>query len=127
MKVKKLHGLGNHFIIDASGCDSDKIGDAKLVESFINELVNKIDMKVIKGPIVLDYEADDKEESGVTGFAVLAESHISIHTYPLKGFLSLDIFSCKEFDPEKIKEYINQTFDSKEVKEFLIKREYGTS
>lgn len=124
MKVKKLHGMGNHFIIDASGCDKKKIGDVELVEDFLMGLVKRIDMKIIKGPVVMNHLALDKDERGVTGFAILAESHVSLHTYPKKGFFSLDIFSCVEFDMKKIKEYINQTFNVKKVKEFLIRREY---
>lgn len=123
MKVKKLHGMGNHLIIDASGCNRSKIGDTKLVKIFLKELIRRIDMKIIKGPIVLNYKSSEERENGITGFAILAESHVSIHTYPMKGFFSLDIFSCVEFDIKKIKGYINQTFDVKKIKEFLIKRE----
>lgn len=126
MRVKKLHGMGNHLVIDAYGCNEEKIKSIKLIETFLKDLVDKINLKIIKGPIVLHHEAEDKEESGVTGFAVLAESHVSIHTYPEKKFLSLDIFACSEFDLNNIKEYINKTFDVEETKEFLIKREYET-
>jgi S-adenosylmethionine/arginine decarboxylase-like enzyme len=38
---------------------------------------------------------------GITGFVALAESNITLHTYPEKGYIVLDIFSCKEFDIER--------------------------
>lgn len=127
MKIEKLHGMGNHLIIDASGCNKSKVEDIKLLKDFLKELIKKINMKIIKGPIVLNHKSFKKQESGITGFAILAESHVSIHTYPSKGFFSLDIFSCKEFDIKKIKKYINQVFDVKKIKECLIKREYESS
>ena len=124
MKVKKLHGLGNHLILDSFGCDFEKLNDEKFIENFLFELVSKIKMNIIKGPIVMNYNPPEKLERGVTGFVILAESHISIHTYPEKNYFSLDIFSCKEFDVEKIKGFLKEKFSIKETNDFLIKREF---
>ncbi len=127
MEVKKLHGMGNHLIIDAYGCNRKHIDNVGIIRIFLKELAQKIDMKIIDGPKVIKHEADNKEERGVTGFTILAESHISIHTYPEKGFFSLDIFTCKEFDLENAKNFVKRTFSVKKLKDFLIKREYETS
>lgn len=127
MEVKKLHGMGNHLIIDAYGCNRKHIDNMEIIRIFLKELAQKIDMKIIDGPKVIKHEADNKEERGVTGFTILAESHISIHTYPEKGFFSLDIFTCKEFDMENAKNFVKRTFSVKKLKDFLIKREYETS
>tara|TARA_Y100000034_G_C6560533_1_gene242541 strand:- start:117 stop:509 length:393 start_codon:yes stop_codon:yes gene_type:complete len=125
MKVKKLHGLGNHLIIDAFGCNPDKLDDENFVKNFLLKLTEKIEMNIIKGPVVVNYDSTEKLESGVTGFVILAESHISIHTYPEKNYFSMDIFSCKEFNVEKIKGFLNEKFSIKETKNFLIKREFN--
>ena len=127
MKVKKLHGFGNHFITDVYGCDREKINSQKTIENFLKELVDKIDMKIIQGPSVIKYDAEKDSESGITGFAILAESHISIHTYPKKNFFSLDIFSCKEFDTRDIIDYIKEVFKAEKIKQILLKREYEAS
>lgn len=50
---------------------------------------------------------------GVSGVVLIAESHIAIHTYPEKEYFTVDIFSCKEFDLEKAKEYIIDKFKVK--------------
>ena len=44
------------------------------------------------------------------GFVLIAESHISIHTFPERGYLSLDIFSCKDFDHEQAVDYATELF-----------------
>lgn len=50
------------------------------------------------------------EDWGVSGFVLIAESHISIHTFPERGYLSLDIFSCKDFDYTQAVAYVTEVF-----------------
>ncbi len=125
MKVKKLHGMGNYLAIDGFGCNKIKLRDENLISSVLNSLPSKIGLRKMTTPKVIYHEAEDKAESGVTGFVLLCESHISIHTYPEKRFMVLDIFSVKEFDIDKMKEYVKQLFDTKEIKINLLKREYN--
>ena len=99
MKVYKTHGLGNHLTLDGMNCKEDKLKDENLIINLLNELPQKIGLRKLTKPKVLYHKAKDDLESGVTGFVILAESHISIHTYPKKGFMALDIFSIKEFNP----------------------------
>lgn len=124
MKVTKLHGLGNHLVLDCYGCDRDKLDDKKAISSMLRELPELIGMKMISKPHVIEYKADVEPESGVTGFVLLAESHISIHTYPEKGYFAFDIFSCKEFDTKKAIDYIKARFGIKKIRKDIIKRGY---
>ena len=96
MKVKKLHGMGNHLAIDGLMCKRDKLRDESLIQNMLNNLPAKIGLNKMTQPKVVYHEAKNKSESGVTGFVLLCESHISIHTYPEKGFMVLDVFSIKE-------------------------------
>jgi S-adenosylmethionine decarboxylase len=67
-------------------------------------------MTKIMPPYVFRYEAKKPEDWGISGFVLIAESHISIHTFPDKNYLSLDIFSCKEFDADHAISYVNNLF-----------------
>lgn len=125
MKVQIMHGLGNHLTIDGIGCDKIRLEDQKLIYDLLENLPEKIGLRKIIKPKVVYHEAKNSLESGVTGFVILAESHISIHTYPKKGFMALDIFSVKEFDVDDMVEYIKGLFKAKEVDTNLIKREYN--
>ena len=65
---------------------------------------------------------------GWSGFVVIAESHISIHTFPTNGFLSADVYTCKNgMDTEFILNYFKENFDLKEIEHNFIKRgtKYG--
>lgn len=123
MKIKKIHNQGNHLILDGYDCDSKKLADFKLIQKFLNELPEKIGMKKLTPPPhLIDYKDTVKEERGITGFVLIAESHISIHTYPHKNFLSFDLFSCKEFDVDLIIEKLIKTLGIKKFDHKIVKR-----
>jgi S-adenosylmethionine decarboxylase len=61
-------------------------------------------------PYVFKYHGKVPEDWGVSGFVLIAESHISIHTFPDRGYLSLDIFSCKNFDFQQAITYVSELF-----------------
>lgn len=114
---------GTHLIIDLKGCKNlERLSDKRFIENFILELVEIAKMKAITKPNVLYYEHEEKEESGVTGFVIIADSHISVHTYPFKESLYLDLFSCKIFDSKKIIRFIKETFQPGSITDRLIKR-----
>lgn len=121
MKISKLHGLGNHLVFDGySEADLDSV---KFVKSFIEKTVKEIGMRPISDTLVLYHEAEDPMESGVTGTIILAESNITIHTYPKKEWFCLDIFSCNEFDVYKTLNYVKKELKVKRFDYKLLVRE----
>jgi S-adenosylmethionine decarboxylase len=59
---------------------------------------------------------------GVSGVVLIAESHISIHTFAEKGYFSMDIFSCKDFDVEAAKEYVLSYFSASSCEVNILER-----
>ncbi len=122
--VQKLHGKGNHLIVDGF-CKEENILDKKgKIETFLKELTKKVKMKAISKPLVLKYEAKskDKTQNGITGTIILAESNITIHTYPHQNFFCLDIFSCKEFPVQKTITYLIKKLKITKYKKRILKR-----
>ncbi len=66
-----------------------------------------IDMKIIYGPIV---QEGVPMNPGLSAFAIIDFSHISIHTFKNTNQFSLDIFSCKKYDFNKLREFIKHKF-----------------
>src|SRR5258706_2803940 len=93
-------GFGPHLMLDGYGCDKKKLQDLNLIYRILDELPSRIGMTKIMPPYVFKYSGLRPEDWGLSGFVLIAESHISIHTFPEKNFISVDIFSCKEFDSE---------------------------
>jgi len=111
-----------HLVIDGYGGDIDKMWDEDLVRDFLYHYPESLNMTRITEPNVLRYEAPKSEDSGVSGFVIIAESHISIHTFPRKDYINIDIFSCRPFDHERALEDVNVLFDLAEVKTWLLDR-----
>lgn len=95
-----------HLIIDAFDCKKN-LNDEKFIKKTIVEIARLLKMTIIKGPIIAK---GIEENPGLTAFAIIDFSHISIHTFTQTNEFCLDIFSCKEFDFSKLKKYIKSTF-----------------
>ncbi|MGH9197449.1 MAG: adenosylmethionine decarboxylase [Acidimicrobiia bacterium] len=108
-------GFGPHLMLDGYGCDKKKLQDLNLIYRILDELPSKIGMTKIMPPYVFKYSGLKPEDWGLSGFVLIAESHISIHTFPEKNFVSVDIFSCKTFDLEFAGEYVKAVFGMEKV------------
>ena len=84
-----------HLIIDGFGGDVGKMWDQDLVRHFLIDYPSTLGMTRITEPKVLEYNGPREEDAGVSGFVIIAESHISIHTFPHRNYVNIDIFSCK--------------------------------
>lgn len=120
MKVTKLHNQGNHLMID--GFFSSDLKNCKFIEEFLIKLTEKIGMTAISNPLVVDHVANEESESGITGTIILSESNITIHTYPNKKWLSLDIYSCKEFNIDSTIAFIVDKLKITKFKKTFLKR-----
>jgi len=120
MKVTKLHGKGNHLMVD--GFASGNLSSVKFIESFLKELTKEVKMNAISKPLIIDHIAKEETESGITGTIILAESSITIHTYPNKNWFCLDIYSCKEFEVKNVLKYLNKKLKIDNCKTKLLKR-----
>jgi S-adenosylmethionine decarboxylase len=110
---RQIYGYGPHLMLDLNDCNSAILDDLEACFRLLNELPEKIGMTKITQPYVFRYSGLIPEDEGITGVTVIAESHISLHTYPKKNFVFVDIFSCKPFDVEKARDHVIQFFQSK--------------
>ena len=62
------------------------------------------------------------EKSGITGVVLLAESHISIHTWPENSFVALDVFMCGACDPKHALPVLREFFEPKQMKITEVRR-----
>lgn len=116
--------FGEHLTIDGYCGDFHKLNDKELVHQILEELPELLKMKKLCKPHV--YYAPDnhiKDPGGWSGFVVVAESHISIHTFPARRFLSADVYTCGNgLDQDFMTSYFKDKFGLQEVETHFFKR-----
>ena len=80
--------VGKHCILELYGCDGARLND----EGFLRSAITNAALRA--GATLLNLITHRFEPQGVTGLALLAESHISIHTWPESGYAAVDVFTC---------------------------------
>jgi S-adenosylmethionine decarboxylase len=79
---------GYHLMLEFFGCEAEKINSRKFLHQVVKTAVKQL------GLTNLGSRFHQFDPQGVTGFTLLAQSHISLHTWPEYGYLVLDIFTC---------------------------------
>ena len=105
-----------HILFTLKGCPSELLDDLE----FIRKLMHRTSKEC--NSTLLDLSAYKFDPQGVTSIAMLAESHISIHTWPEKSMAVCDVFTCGEHTlPQAGVEYMKQRFESSDMimKEFV--------
>jgi len=102
---------GLHLTLDCYKCDEEVLNDEETLSEFLDSLPEKINMNKICEPKIVKCGAvSEKDSGGLSGFVMISESHISMHTYPKRRFMTMDVYSCNKFDIEKVKELVSKIF-----------------
>lgn len=108
MQTGELKFAGKHFIVDFWGANGLK--DREKIESAMTEAAQ------LAGATVLHVHLHTfSDGGGITGVALLAESHISVHTWPEHDYAAFDIFMCGNAAPEKSVELLKKIFQPHRV------------
>lgn len=116
--------FGEHLTLDGYDGNDQKLNDRDLVLFCLNDLVTKLGMKQLSLPEVYHTKGNKiKDPGGWTGFVVIEESHISIHTFPKRRFVSIDVYTCQSNLPvDFIVDYFKEIFELENVEMNFIKR-----
>lgn len=111
-----------HVIIDGYGGDPEQLADESVVRALLEQYPQEMGMTRIAPPLVVRYRGLRPEDWGVSGFVMIAESHISVHTFPERRLLWADIFSCKGFDAAPLLEGLKERFRLREMRVSILER-----
>jgi S-adenosylmethionine decarboxylase len=117
-------GFGVHLTIDGYRGARHRLADAAHVRACLGELPELLGMHKLIEPMVVEVnQLSDKDPGGLSGYVLIAESHISVHTFPLRGFVSADVYTCQNsLDAERIRQYFADAFALQDVETHLIRR-----
>ena len=100
---KALFYKSKHFLLELYRCDYEKLNDESFLRCTLNNAAK------IANATVLNLISNKFEPQGVTAIALLAESHLSIHTWPEEHYSAVDIFTCgKNMKPDLSCKYLIQ-------------------
>ncbi len=112
-----MHALGRQILVEFYKCDQAVINDTDHLRQILLEGVRR------SGATIVSDTFHSFSPYGVSGVIVIAESHVSIHTWPEYGYVAVDIFTCGEvIDPWVIQKYLASYFQSSSVSSMELKR-----
>ena len=98
---------GNHILMELYGCNKDKLNDELYLRCQLNSAA-----KLAKAS-VLNIVSNKFEPFGVTAIALLAESHLSIHTWPESQYSAIDIFTCgRDMKPKLASQFLIESLEA---------------
>ena len=119
--MSALRTWGKHLILDASGCSPKRIRSSTVIKNFTNDLVKRIDMKAYGEPQIVMFGTGNKK--GYTLIQLIETSNIAGHFVEENNTMYLDVFSCKDFDAEIVKELVHEYFDAKKFNARVLLRQ----
>jgi len=109
--------FGSHLTIDGYGGNFDALNDRDTVMKVLDELPELLSMKKLQKPFLIAAAPNDKKDpGGWTGVVTIAESHISVHTFPARHFVSADVYTCTDtLDIQFILAYFQKLFSLSDI------------
>lgn len=110
---------GKHLLVEVI-CQNKKYLSSKVfIKKFILDLISQLNLIAMAPPKLFKFPPPG---GGVTGFCVIAESHIAIHTWPEKNYFTFDIFSCRDFNEKNVENIIRRSFKIKTMHQQVLER-----
>jgi S-adenosylmethionine decarboxylase len=110
--------LGTEWLIDASGCDSAALADLDRLRAIFNRVIHDLDLNVL-GEIAW-HQFD--HPGGVSGLALLSESHLTCHTYPEFRAATFNLYCCRERASWTWETTLKEMLGASEVKVRMFER-----
>jgi S-adenosylmethionine decarboxylase len=112
-----LYALGRHLLLELKNCNEEVLNDVDFLKDCLNEAATRC------GATVVGESFHKFSPRGVSGIINIAESHISIHTWPEYGYAAVDVFTCgNTVNPEEIAELIVQSLEAKNCSIIELRR-----
>src|SRR6516165_3019605 len=111
-----------HLMLELYHCKPETLVDAALLRHVLDEYPAHVDMEKVSPVNLYQIETSNPLDAGLSGFVVIAQSHISLHTWPEYGEVDIDICSCKDFSQEEATAFAKQMFQTDDVEAHFVVR-----
>jgi len=116
--------FGIHIMIDGYNAPRQLLANRVYLWSLLEDLPKLIGMHSIAEPQLVEVgELNPKDPGGLSGFVMIAESHISFHTFPARGFITMDLYTCQSgIDRDWVIDLLKTSFALKDADVFVQER-----
>lgn len=112
-----------HVIVDGKARNRTLMTDKERMCAYLRELADVVGMTIFGEPVVVGYPWPGSQDAdALSAVCFLAESSIVVHTYPEKHFAFVDVFSCKDFNSDRVYNYIRRSFVMDDPKLIILAR-----
>lgn len=104
--------FGVHLMFDGYGASPERLSNRDMLRNLLKDLPRALGMHAISEPCLVEVgPLNRKDPGGLSGFVMIAESHISFHTFPARRFVSADVYTCQnDLDTERVKDMLSIAF-----------------
>ncbi len=111
-----------HLMLELYGCNREVLTNEPLLRRVLDEYPGCVDMEKVSPVHLYDIETSNPLDAGMSGFVVIAQSHISMHAWPEYGEVDIDICSCKEFSQENAIAFAKEMFQTEDIETHFVIR-----
>ena len=113
---------GDEWVVEAFGCDAERLADRSVLAALLDRMVNELGLR----PIGAGQWHVFPPPGGITGMLLLAESHLTVHTFPEHRSLCLNLFCCTPRPTWPFAERLAEMIGAERVAVRHVDRAYGT-
>lgn len=121
---KDVMQFGTHYMLDGYGASPELLKDKDQLRDLLHTLTAEMGMHAICDPVLVEVgPKNTKDPGGLSGFVMIAESHLSFHTFPNRGFVTIDVYTCQnEIDSNKLTAFFTKSFSLEKSEETVKPR-----
>lgn len=111
-----------HLMLELYNCDRELLSNELLLRQVLDQYPGRVGMEKVSPVHLYDIETSNPLDAGMSGFVVIAQSHISLHAWPEYNEVDIDICSCKEFSQEDAIAFAREAFQTDDVEAHFVVR-----
>ena len=124
IEKQEFEQFGIHLMVDGYGAPSELLRDKEMLTAMLSDIPKDMGMHTISEPLVVEVGPKNrKDPGGLSGVVLIAESHFSFHTFPDRGFVTLDIYTCQNtLDTESLLKRFKEVFQLSHLESYVQPR-----
>lgn len=120
--------IGTHLLLEYWGCEAMVLSNVDEIELLMRHSAVEAGGTIVTSAFHKFDPTEGEQIPGVTGVVVIGESHLSIHTWPEKGYAAVDVFTCgKSCNPHKARRILKKGLGAFSEEPLVVTRGRGPS